>query len=119
MDKAKIISIAITLSMVFFPYLARAQGNVDKGKNLFTQQCVSCHGPGGKGDGPAAMALKPKPRDLTDKAYMAGLSDQHLLDVIKKGGAAVGKSPLMPSMGAAMKDNDIQDVVAFLRSLAK
>lgn len=38
---------------------------------------------------------------------------------LPRGGAAVGKSPLMPSMGAAMKDNDIQDVFAFLRSLAK
>lgn len=36
-----------------------------KGKELFDQQCVSCHGPKGEGNGPAASALNPKPRNFT------------------------------------------------------
>lgn len=109
----------ILLTAALLPGLALAAGNVAKGKALFEQNCASCHGPGGKGDGPAAVALTPKPRSLTDKAYMSALSDQHIFDTIKKGGAAVGKSPLMPSLGAALKDSEIHDVVAFVRSLAK
>lgn len=35
------------------------------GKEMFTQYCAVCHGPGGRGDGPAADALKKKPADLT------------------------------------------------------
>lgn len=35
-----------------------------QGKTLFGQQCATCHGPGGQGDGPAAAALNPKPRNL-------------------------------------------------------
>jgi mono/diheme cytochrome c family protein len=96
-----------------------AQGNVTKGKGLFDRMCASCHGAGGKGDGVAAASLNPKPRDLTDKTYMAGLKDEQLIDAIKKGGGAVGKSPLMPPFGAALKDQDVQDVVAFIRSLVK
>ena len=37
---------------------------VAKGKQLFQQQCVSCHGVEGKGDGPAAAALNPRPRNF-------------------------------------------------------
>ncbi len=109
----------IVLTAVFLPGHALAQGNADKGKALYAQQCASCHGASGKGDGPAAGALNPKPTNLTDKAYMAGLKDLHLADAIKKGGAAVGKSPIMPGFGAAIKDNDVQDLVAFIRSLTK
>ncbi len=35
-----------------------------KGKTLFSQQCMTCHGVEGKGDGPAAASLNPKPRNL-------------------------------------------------------
>jgi len=38
---------------------------IAKGKELFTTNCVSCHGAGGKGDGVAGAALNPKPRNLT------------------------------------------------------
>lgn len=119
MQKDVASSITILLITVLFPCLALAQGNADKGKALFARQCASCHGSGGKGDGAAAAALNPKPTNLTDKTYMAGLKDEQLIEVIKKGGGAVGKSPLMPPFGAALKDQDVRDVVAFLRSLAK
>jgi mono/diheme cytochrome c family protein len=39
---------------------------VDKGKQLFTNTCVSCHGNEGKGDGVAGAALNPKPRNFTE-----------------------------------------------------
>jgi mono/diheme cytochrome c family protein len=38
-----------------------------KGKNIFTTVCISCHGEGGKGDGPAGSALNPKPQNFTSK----------------------------------------------------
>lgn len=38
---------------------------VEKGKALFAQNCATCHGNEGRGDGPAGAALNPKPRDFT------------------------------------------------------
>jgi mono/diheme cytochrome c family protein len=111
-------SVVILLAVALLPGLALAQGNAEKGKGLFNQNCAACHGQSGKGDAPAAAALNPKPKDLTDKAYVASLKDQYLFDLIQKGGAAVGKSPLMPP-GAQMKEPEIRDVIAFIRSLAK
>src|SRR5690348_12473627 len=37
----------------------------DSGKEMFAHYCAACHGPGGKGDGPAASTFKKAPRDLT------------------------------------------------------
>lgn len=37
---------------------------LDKGGQLFATACASCHGTQGKGDGPAGVALNPKPRNF-------------------------------------------------------
>lgn len=39
--------------------------NPSDGQEMFMSYCAPCHGKGGKGDGPAAVALKNKPADLT------------------------------------------------------
>jgi mono/diheme cytochrome c family protein len=93
--------------------------DVEQGKQLYGQYCVTCHGQSGKGDGPGAAALNPKPRDHTDKEYMSKLSDDELFNVVKNGGASVGRSPLMPAWGATLKDEQIKDVVAYVRTLSK
>jgi mono/diheme cytochrome c family protein len=81
--------------------------------------CASCHGATGAGDGPAGLALDPRPAPHHDGNYMNALSNEHLFKVIKEGGAAVGKSPLMAPWGGALSDDQIRDVVAFVRSLAE
>ena len=98
--------------------VAFAQADIQKGKALYAQSCASCHGADGKG-GPVAAALNPKPRDLSDRAYMTGLKDQQVAEVIKKGGAAAGKSPLMPPFGGMLSDADVQNVIGYVRELAK
>lgn len=113
------ITVLFSVSALLFSGLALAGGDAGKGKALYGQQCVSCHGENGKGDGAAAAALDPKPANFTNKAFMAGLKDQQIFDAIKNGGASVGKSPLMPPFGSSLNDENIHDVVAFLRSLGK
>ena len=95
---------------------AEAGDPVAKGKAAYTTYCSSCHGQGGKGDGPVAAALNPKPRDLTSRAYMAQLDDQYLFEIISKGGIAVGKSPLMPP--APLVEQDIWNVIGYIKTLA-
>ena len=94
-----------------------AAGNLENGNQLYQQRCSMCHGADGKGNTPTAQALNPKPRDHTDGAYMNALSNEHVSKVIAQGGTAVGKSPLMPPQ-ADLNDQQIQDLVAFVRSLA-
>jgi mono/diheme cytochrome c family protein len=119
MSRAWVKGLATGGALALLPGLALAQGNVERGKSLFVQYCASCHGPAGKGDGPAASVLNPKPKNLTDKTYMATLKDEYVLDLVQKGGAGVGKSPLMPPLGSQLKEGDIRDVIAYLRNLSK
>lgn len=65
-------------------------------KEMFASRCAPCHGASGKGDGPGAAALNPKPRDYTDAAWQKSVTDEQLKKTIVMGGAAVGKSPIMP-----------------------
>jgi mono/diheme cytochrome c family protein len=89
----------------------------DHGKEIYDQLCWRCHGRLGKSDGPVSDAMNPRPRDLTDRSYMATVSDEDLLNVIKHGGAAVGKSPAMMAFKDALGDDDIGDLIAFIRRL--
>ena len=107
----------IAVALWFASGVSAGSGDASKGKSAYAQYCASCHGNTGKGDGAAAAALKPKPRDLTDKDYMASLTDKYLTDIITKGGAAVGKSALMPPWGGVLKAEDIDNVIAFIRAL--
>jgi cytochrome c oxidase cbb3-type subunit 3 len=91
--------------------------DAEQGKKLYGQFCSTCHGQSGKGDGPGAAALNPKPRDHTNKEYMSKMSDEEMMKVIKNGGVSIGKSPLMPPWGASLKDDQIQDVIAYIRTL--
>lgn len=86
------------------------------GAEVFAQNCVTCHGPRGDGDGPASPGLTPKPRKLSDKAIMSKISDDQIVATIKKGGAARGLSPLMPPF-AHLDDATVKGLVAHIRSL--
>jgi mono/diheme cytochrome c family protein len=94
-----------------------AQNQTD-GKGLYTSYCSACHGDKGKGDGVAAKGLPAKPADHTNGEVMTQLSDKYLIDVISKGGGAVGKSAFMPAWGSSLNDKQIRDIVAFIRSIA-
>ena len=57
-------------------------------------------------------------RDLTDPAYLQTLPDDYLFQIIKQGGASLGK-PGMPSWGQELTDQEIRDLAAYVRSLAQ
>ncbi|MBL8898116.1 MAG: c-type cytochrome [Planctomycetes bacterium] len=70
---------------------------VKRARNQYDTVCLTCHGAGGKGDGPGAAALDPKPRTFTDSAWQKSVTDEAIIKAIVYGGAAVGKSVNMPS----------------------
>lgn len=95
------------------------KGDVAAGKAKYDQLCATCHGATGMGDGPAAQALTPKPRNFQDKASMSAKTDDELRRVIKEGGAANGLSAAMAPWGSMLSDQDITNVIAYIRTLAK
>jgi len=87
------------------------------GKQTFSQLCTPCHGAEGRGDGPASATLNPRPRNLTDVAYMKPLDDRYLFELISRGGIALGKSPLMPAQ-PTLTAQDLNNVIVYLRWLS-
>lgn len=67
-----------------------------KAKEVYTKRCAVCHGETGNSDGPSAKTLKPLPAKFTDPKWQLATSDDAIEAIIKKGGAAVDKSLLMP-----------------------
>ncbi|MEB2283730.1 MAG: hypothetical protein B6D46_15790 [Polyangiaceae bacterium UTPRO1] len=91
---------------------------VTEADQIWTTRCALCHGAGGKGDGPAAAPLNPKPRDMTDKKWQASVDDKHIELVIVKGGQAANLSPMMaanPDLEA--KPEVVKALCAKVRSL--
>jgi cytochrome c oxidase cbb3-type subunit 3 len=107
--------LALLLTAAFA--LPAVAADLDAAKKDFVRFCAKCHGAGGKGDGPQADALDPKPRDLTNCAQMKAVTDDTLFTAIKEGGAAVKLSKDMPAWKDGMDDGEIHDLVAYVRSL--
>lgn len=80
------------------------------GKLVFTAQCLSCHGPQGRGDGPAARDLNPRPRNLSDPAIQAQ-SDGSIFWKVTE-----GKKP-MPTFDRLIGENDRWNVINYVRTL--
>lgn len=91
----------------------------DQGAHWFSFYCIHCHGWTGKGDGPTAGMLDPRPRNLTNGKYTNYISNVDLFAMVKGGGAARNLSDLMPPWGNVLQDQDIWNVVAFIRTLAE
>jgi mono/diheme cytochrome c family protein len=89
------------------------------GKKTYETYCVACHGIDGKADGAGALAMNPRPRALVDKDWQAKVTDEHIYKVIKEGGAAVGLSATMAPWGAAIADDEIKNVVQYVRHFGK
>lgn len=89
----------------------------ETGKDNYRTYCMQCHGMNGDGKGLNILDMAVQPRDHTDKKSMTGRSDAELFKVIKEGGLAISKSVLMPGWGATFSDEEIHDLVAYLRQL--
>jgi mono/diheme cytochrome c family protein len=83
------------------------------GAKVYSERCALCHGPEGKGNGPAAAGLNPKPRNHTDGSYMNARTDEELLTVIRNGKGA------MPAWKTVLSEQEIQAVLKHVRTLAK
>ena len=89
--------------------IQRDQESIARGKKLFQTHCVVCHGPGGKGDGPAAAGLNPKPPNLVK---MAGHHpDGDIAWKIENGRGA------MPAWKGKLKQKEIWNLTNFIQAL--
>jgi mono/diheme cytochrome c family protein len=90
----------------------RPPAGASRGERLYVTFCAGCHGLDGRGSWRAALFLI-RPGDLT---AVTDQPDQYVFDIIKHGGASIGR-PGMPAFGAQLSDDDIRALVAYLKTL--
>ena len=91
----------------------RPAAPLERGRELYNANCVQCHGATGRGDGPLAPALQPRPVDLT--VHVPLHTDQELYDWIANGIPRTA----MPAWKDQFSDEEIQAITNFLRQLAE
>lgn len=92
-----------------------AGGNPEQGKVwYFEAGCDGCHGKSGKGDGPAAAALNPKPANFCTSTKHP--TDNLKIQMIAEGGASMGHSPAMPTWGEVLDKQAILDLIAYIHT---
>ena len=108
-----IMGVAALVSVASAAWIAPAFGaDLAKGKKVYTDKCLKCHGEKGRGDGPRAYDLSKKPADYTDKEKMSKFTDADLKKVVQE-----GKKP-MPAFGKKLGDEEIDGVIAYIRTFA-
>ena len=82
--------------------------------SVYAQQCAACHGPKGKGDGPAGHVMAPPPAPFS--TTLKGKSDSWIGSVITQGGPAVGLSPAMPPH-PNLSGSQVKDLTQYIKGL--
>lgn len=108
--------LTVSSAVLLLPSLAMG-GNAEHGQAVYKAYCTQCHGISGDGKGVNAPELAVQPRNHTDRAEMSARTDEDLFKAIKEGGQAVNKSILMPNWDGNLSDQEIDDLVAYLRQL--
>jgi mono/diheme cytochrome c family protein len=90
------------------------EATVSEGAALYAENCASCHGATGLGDGEAGRALNPSPALLAYMISMPMAVDEYLLWTISEGGKPFGTA--MPTFKDTLTKEQIWKVIAFMRA---
>lgn len=117
-----ILLVAFPSKILHAQYLGYSfKADPDRGKKLYREACASCHSDNGQG-APQSIAGFQQPRtfpDFTRCDQTTAEVDAAYKAVIHNGGPNRGFSQIMPAFGQALSSNDIDDLVAYLRTFCK
>ncbi len=123
------ISVPIALGLIVISISLRAtesisasplpQDNVSAGKKVYETRCQYCHGQNGKGDGPGAAVMFPRPRDFTSGAFKIHTTgsgdaptDADLIKIVSDGMPGT----TMPAWRGVLNDAEIKQVIAYVKT---
>jgi mono/diheme cytochrome c family protein len=112
---ALVMLLAGVAAMLYFPHPVPKRAT--PAQRVYLTHCATCHGANGEGSWRATILLM-RPGTLADPRVMDNLSDEYLFLLIRNGGAALGK-PGMPAFGYHLTDDEIRELIRYLRTLPK
>jgi mono/diheme cytochrome c family protein len=90
-----------------------------QGKRIFYQQCVWCHADATPAGPSNRSNLTPVPPLLNDGAVLNAESEENMRNIVTLGGAALGKSAMMPPYGRMLSAEEIRWLITFSRAIAQ
>jgi len=111
---AMVLVIGSVLALFVLPH--PVPNNATPAQRVYLTFCAQCHGANGHGSWRATLLLL-RPPDLAVPRALAPFSDEYLFDLIKRGGATIGK-PGMPAFGYHLSDEQIRELVRYVRTLS-
>ncbi len=92
------------------------QDSVQTGQSLYDENCLTCHGGGGKGDGVRAGELEDNPGDLSDLSYWSNISNQDVFEILKDPTQITYHE--IDVDGDDMTDDELWSVVDYIRTFS-
>jgi mono/diheme cytochrome c family protein len=108
---------ALTGGLAFLLDTPKPPRGAPKAERLYLGLCATCHGSDGRGSWRAALFMV-RPGRLDDAATLDRRTDQYLFDLVKHGGAPIGR-PGMPGFGSTLTDSEIAELVGYVRGLSR
>lgn len=102
----------IPWALVLCGALEAAAADVTSGRSVYVVRCAPCHGVEGGGDGPAAAALSPKPRNFRDAAFWSSRGIEQVRAAVRDGRPGT----MMAPFAGVLSDEEIANVVAFVET---
>ena len=96
-----------------FPDAKTPEGRIFRGNIVFQNYCILCHGVNADGKGRAAKLYNPKPANLV----LSDKNEQYMELIVRKGGGAIGRSEFMPPWSNELTNEQVGDVIGYLRSI--
>ncbi len=93
-----------------------APATAANGQAIYSANCATCHGPEGRGDGPAAVGLEPPPANLTDGTWVTGDGSLPAIENIVANGSP---GTAMIGWKGTLSDAEIQAVASYVQSLSR
>ena len=115
------LALCLPIAVVFGQDVNRGGSRAQAGEQIFKSACAACHGPDGRGTAKEIAGFE-RPRTFPDFTACDQTSPEPNVtwkDVITHGGPTRGFSDIMPSFSEALTSEQIDDVVAYLRSLCR
>ena len=119
MDRRRIVRLLLPAALGLVLPLTLQAADIESGKSVYASNCAVCHGANGSPDpaSPVVQGLGVIPADLSDPLFNSREPSADWEMVVKYGGHAMGLAAQMPAHKDALNDEQIADVMAYIKSI--